>query len=275
LLLTSPDGKPALIDLISATIMRPVVDVVVRNNELPNKDANEKAERFDVNCRIDDGTQVDLEMQASHIQEDSGGEHKNLKGKGIYYLCDLHSSQPSKGLRRYDKLAQTYEVTFCSYTVFPNLPDYVNSFSMRHDTNNELLSDAIHAIYVELSKLGVIIKKSVNDMTDLEKWALFLQYANVPEYRETVNKVIQSKEALQMAGSLLMSVSKDERERAVYRSRRMYQTDMQSNIATAEDRGRREGVLAVARNLLGMNMPLDQIVTATGLTREEVENLDV
>jgi predicted transposase/invertase (TIGR01784 family) len=78
-----------------------------------------------------------------------------------------------------------------------------------------------------------------------------------------------------MAGSLLMSVSKDERERAVYRSRRMYQTDVQSNIATAEDRGRREGAFTIVRNLLGMNMSLDQIVTATGLTREETENLDV
>jgi predicted transposase/invertase (TIGR01784 family) len=146
---------------------------------------------------------------------------------------------------------------------------------MRHDTTNELLSDAIHVIYVELSKLGKIMRKSVDDMTDLEKWALFLQYANIPEYRETVNKVIQSKEALQMAGSLLMSVSKDERERAVYRSRRMYETDMQSNMATAEDRGEQRKAFAIARNLLGMNMPLDQIVTATGLTREEVKNLDV
>jgi predicted transposase/invertase (TIGR01784 family) len=275
LILTSPEGKPALIDLISSTIMRPVVDVVVRNNELPSGDTDEKAERLDVNCKIEDGTQVDLEMQASRIEENPGSGHKNLKGKSIYYLCDLHSSQPSKGLRRYDKLAQTYQVTFCSYTVFSNLPDYVNSFSMRHDDNNELLSDAIHVIYVELSKLGDIIRKSVDDMTDLEKWALFFQYANIPEYRETVNRVIQSKEALQMAGNLLMSVSKDERERAVYRSRRMYQTDMQSNIATAEDRGRKEGAFAIARNLLRMNMPLDQIVTATDLTREEVENLDV
>jgi predicted transposase/invertase (TIGR01784 family) len=121
LLLTSPHGKPALMDLISATIKRQVVDVIVRNNELPLGDADEKAERLDVNCKIDDGTQVDLEMQASRIQEDADGEHKNLKGKSIYYLCDLHSSQPSKGLRRYDRLAQTYQVTFCSYTVFPNL----------------------------------------------------------------------------------------------------------------------------------------------------------
>jgi predicted transposase/invertase (TIGR01784 family) len=147
---------------------------------------------------------------------------------------------------------------------------------MRHDTNNELLPDAIHVvIYVELGKLGKIMRKSVDDMTDLEKWALFLQYANIPEYRETVNKVIQSKEALQMAGSLLMSVSKDERERAVYRSRRMYQTDMQSNIATAEDRGEQRKTSAIARNMIAEGEPVEKITRYTGLTREEVANLDV
>ena len=34
LILSSPEGKPVLMDLIAATIGRPVVDVVVRNNEL-------------------------------------------------------------------------------------------------------------------------------------------------------------------------------------------------------------------------------------------------
>jgi len=262
LILTSPEAKPVLVDLISSLIKRPVTDVVVRNNELPAGDTDEKAERLDVNCRVDDGSQVDLEMQASRIQEDSDGEHKNLKGKSIYYLCDLHSSQPSKGVRRYDKLARTYQVTFCSYTVFPDRKAYANSFAMRHNEDNELLSDAIHVIYLELCKLDEIVKKSVNAMTDLEKWAVFLQYANVPTHRETVNKIIESKEALQMAGDLLMGISQDERERAVFRSRRMYKTDKESDIATVEDRVK----LAIARNLLGMNMPLDQIVIATGLT---------
>ena len=275
LILVSPESKPALIDLISAIIRRPVVDVVVRNNELPAGDTEEKAERLDVNCSIDDGTQVNLEMQASHIQEDSNGEHKNLKGKSIYYLCDLHSSQPSKGVRRYDKLAQTYQVTFCSYTVFPNRNEYVNSFSMRHDEDNELLSAAIHVLYVELSKLNEIIKKSIDDMTDLDKWAVFFQYANIPTYRKKINKVIESKEALQMAGNLLMSISQDERERAMFRSRRMFQTDRESDIATAEDRGRREEKLSTARNALHMNMDIDAITKLTGLTSEEVENLSV
>ena len=48
-----------------------------------------------------------------------------------------------------------------------------------------------------------------------------------------------------MAESLLMGVSKDERECAVYRSRRMYETDMQSNIATAEDRGEQRKALSM------------------------------
>ncbi|MBR1496437.1 MAG: hypothetical protein IJ617_02285 [Oscillospiraceae bacterium] len=35
LILTSPDARPVLIDLISAVIHRDVVNVEVRNNELP------------------------------------------------------------------------------------------------------------------------------------------------------------------------------------------------------------------------------------------------
>ena len=148
LLMTLPESRPVLMDLISATIKRQVTDVVVRNNELPAGDTNEKAERLDVNCKIDDGSQINLEMQASRIEE-IDGQHKNLKSISIYYLCDLHSSQPSKGMKRYDLMVKTYQITFCSYTVFPNIPEYMNSFSMRNDTTNEQLTDAISVIYVE------------------------------------------------------------------------------------------------------------------------------
>ena len=290
LILTSPEAKPVLMDLISAILQRPVVNMEVRNNELPAGDTQENAERFDVNCLIliDDGDgkiQADVEMQASRIEEKSDGKHQNLKGKSIYYLCDLHSSQPSKGVKRYDRLAQTYQITFCSYTVFHDREEYLNSFSIRHDKDNELLSDAIHSVYVELSKLQEIMKKSVDDMTDLEKWSIFFQYASEPACRETVNEVIASKEVLQMAGDLLMSISQDERERAVFRSRRMYQTDMQSNLATAEDRGERRGIakgraegeqnrnIAFIKNLTRMGFSLEQIVEATGLSLEEVKRL--
>ena len=293
LLLTSPDSKPVLIDLISAIIGQKVSNVEVRNNEVPPEDTDEKAERLDVNCVTDDGSQVDLEMQASRIEEVSDGNHQNLKGKSIYYLCDLHSSQSAKGKRRYDKLARTYQVTFCSYTVFPERVDYLNTYKLCNVQDGELLSDAIQIVFVELSKLKEIMKKSVSDMTDMEKWAVFFQYASEPTERATVNKVIESKEALQMAGDLLMSISKDERERAVFRSRRMYQTDLASNLATAEDRGERRGIeigerrgieigerrgaqnrsIEIARRMLHAGETVEKTVLYSGLTAEEVEAL--
>ena len=51
LLLTSPDAKPGLINLISSIIGRTVVDVVLHPNELAPGYTEEKAERFDVNCK--------------------------------------------------------------------------------------------------------------------------------------------------------------------------------------------------------------------------------
>ena len=61
LILTPDEAKPVLMDLISTIIKRPVIDVEVRNNEIPPSDTDEKAERLDVNCRIEDGTQIDLD----------------------------------------------------------------------------------------------------------------------------------------------------------------------------------------------------------------------
>ncbi len=279
LILTAADAKPVLIDLISAIINRQVVDVVVRNNEIPPGDTSEKAERLDLNCRIDDGSQVDLEMEASHREEENDGEHQNVKGKCVYYLCDLHSSQSAKGSERYDKLARTYQVTFCTYTIFPHRKEYLNSFSLRHDEDNGLLTDAIHVVFVELSKLSEVMKKPVADMTDLEKWAVFFRYASDSKHRETVNKVIESKEALQMAGNLLMTISQDERERAVFRSRRMAETDRLSDLATARDKGRREGrqegIQEIAQTMLANEEPIAKIAQYTGLSLEDVEKLRI
>ena len=154
-------------------------------------------------------------VAASRIEEEDDSTDngfQNLKGKGIYYLCDLHSSQPSRGIRRYDRLARTYQVTFCSYTVFPERKEFFNTFSLRHDKDNGLLSDAIHVTYVELSKLKDILNKPVKDMTDIEKWAVFFRYANIQRYRETVNEVIQSKEAKLPYGYGDGGESFDERE---------------------------------------------------------------
>jgi len=91
--------------------------------------------------------------------------------------------------------------------------------------------------------------------------------------KKDLNDTIESEEVLTVAGNLLMNFSKDEVERAILRSRRKFQTDYQSDMATSWDNGVKEERSRVARNLLGMKLPLDQIAEATGLTYEELESL--
>lgn len=115
-------------------------------------------------------------------------------------------------------------------------------------------------------------------MTDLEKWAIFFRYANVPECRNIVNDVIDSKEALKVAGERLMSISQDERERAIFRSRRMFQSDYESNLATVEENGVKKGIaistestlLSSVQNLMNnMHLMAEQAMAALAIPPEK------
>jgi len=128
-------------------------------------------------------------------------------------------------------------------------------------------------MFVELTKLNNVIKKPVEDMTDMEKFSVFLRYAENPNYREIVNRVIESKEGLAVAGEVLMSISKDERERAIFRNRRIALADLESNLITAESRGRAEGMISVARKAFKMKMSINEIIELTGLTYDELEKI--
>jgi len=76
-------------------------------------------------------------------------------------------------------------------------------------------------------------------------------------------------------------LSTDERTRMIAEAREKVRRDEASRINSAEKRGREEGreegkrekAIAVARKLLGLNMPIDEIVEATDLSCEEIKAL--
>jgi predicted transposase/invertase (TIGR01784 family) len=269
-LLTHPNAKPVLISVVAASIERPILDVRLRNNELQATDVEEKNQILDVNCTIDGGDQVDVEMQCSRVEKDTVIDRLGFINKSIYYLTDLHSSQMSKGVK-YRDLVRTYQVTFCAYTVFPQWPDFVNRFSLRRQ-DGEPVSDQINMVVIEMSKLNNLPKKSVENISSLEAWSLFFNFADKPEYRGLINNLIQTKEEINMATELLMEISQDERERAIMRSRRMYETDQINAILVAEDRGKAEGKAegeavgaAKVLELLNQGVPVDEIKKRLGL----------
>jgi len=237
-LLTHPNAKQVLIDLVSTIIERKVIDAQVRNVELPVMHVEEKEERFDVNCVVDNGDQVNVEMHCSERAE-IGEKRTNFLNKYVYYLTDLHSSQKSRGVK-YKDMVRTYQATFSLHTVFPGRRDFVSRFSLR-TADGEQLSDQVNMVIIELDKLNDALKKPVQDLTSFEKWSLFFKYAPEPVYRGQINGIIEGTEEIGMAATLLREISRDERERAILRSRRMAETDRISDLLTSEEKGEIRG----------------------------------
>ncbi|MDR1029314.1 MAG: hypothetical protein LBL76_00410 [Treponema sp.] len=65
---------------------------------------------------------------------------------------------------------------------------------------------------MELSK--VVGEKPVREMTAQEQWAFFFRYAKGKGKREKINELMGYEEGIAMASEVLISISRDEAERA-------------------------------------------------------------
>jgi flagellar biosynthesis/type III secretory pathway protein FliH len=130
-------------------------------------------------------------------------------------------------------------------------------------------------------------------MSDLEEWAFYLRYSNIPKYKPAIETLKQEKEIFRMAYETQEFVSQDLSERAYYMSRLKYELDIESGIYTAREQGLEQGmkqgmqqgmkqgmqqgieqgITQTARNMLSLNAPIDFIIKATGLTETEVQRL--
>jgi predicted transposase/invertase (TIGR01784 family) len=264
---SEPESKIVLMDVIGSVIGRKVTDVVIKNNEPATTDVSQKQERLDVNCEIDGREIVNIEMQSSHIREIPDTEHRNLKNKSVFYGCDLFSSQSIKG-RSYAELVKTYQITFVAYTIFPKSREYRSEFKLRSE-NGDVLTNDLAYIFIELSKLKEVLEKPVEEMTALEMWSIFFECADNRSYRKVINEIIRVKEEIQMASTLLQSISQDDYEKARFLSKRKFENDLESDKNTIRKIEKYE----FARRMLLKDKPIDEIIEFTDLTENEINDI--
>jgi len=264
-LLTHPNAGDVLIDVVSTVTGRNMVKAQVLNNELPVANSTEKSERLDVNCTAIDSDgnkrQINVEMQGS-VMVELADSNLNFRSKYAYYGMDLFTSQPSVGVD-YADLMQTYQVTFCNYTVFPDRPEFIHNIALRFP-NGDLFCDQLIIVVIEMSKLAYALDKRVEDLTDIEKWGLFFGYADNKLFREKINEIITSKKEVGMASEVLLEISQNDVERARAMSRKKFFMDRQSDMITSEKKGIAKGAAQVL-DLLDKGVPIEEIKRRLGL----------
>jgi flagellar biosynthesis/type III secretory pathway protein FliH len=134
-------------------------------------------------------------------------------------------------------------------------------------------------ITLELSKLGGIVEKPASEMTKSEEWAVFFRYLTDKTRRQKINEIIENEEGIKMANEVLMTITRDEVERAWRLSEEKYILDTQSRIVDAERdglaRGMEKGMMqgiekGVAQGVMqGQSYVMELL--AQGLSYEEIK----
>jgi predicted transposase/invertase (TIGR01784 family) len=262
----TPESQGALSELLSAIIGRSLVVTTITANEPPPDSLRDRQIRFDINCQAENGELVNVEMSFNP----EAFEPLRLE----FYVGKLFTGQDIRGAdKEYDDLKQTYQIAFLDKERFFPDDDFFHTFEYYDPARRVSLGGRSRIITLELSKLEPVVAKPPEAMTAPEHWAVFFRYLTDTKKRGTINEIVQLEEGISMASQVLMTISKDEAERARLMSEYKYVVDTQSKVVTAKREGEKNKAIAVAKKALAKGSTPEFVADITGLSLDEIAGL--
>ena len=254
-------NEDILISFINAILKRtnkdPIVEIeIVDNKQLTKELILDKTGIIDVRAKTSKGENVDIEVQLT----DQG----NMDKRTLFYWEKMYLENIKQG-QDYTSLEKVITINILDFE-FLGTTNYQSSFHLWEDIEKDyMLTDIVEIHFLELPKFR---KKKDKDYRDnpIERWLMFLE----KDISETTLKELMSLDtAIEKAEQKIEYLSSDEDTMRIYYERERSLHERANMISSA---GERKAV-EIAKNLLNMNIPLEQIVLATGLDEEEINKI--
>ena len=155
---------------------------------------------------------------------------------------------------------------------FLGTENYQSSFHLWEDIEKDyMLTDVVEIHFLELPKFRKKKDKEYRENA-IERWLMFLE-KDTPE--TTLKELMSLDTAIEKAEQKIEYLSSDEETMRIYYERERSLHERANMISSAEARGLEKGKLEIAKNLLDMNISIEQIVLATGLSEEEINKINL
>ena len=260
------ESKAALIGLLNIILERkddPIRHIEITNpidlgEWMPDKDTT-----MDIKAKTDSGELLTIEMQVDKLTY--------YRNRALFYGGRLVNSSLKSG-EPYDKMRKSIVVSIINPKLFPKEIGCHSIFDVREQNTG---------------------RKPIEKMTQIEKLAVYLRYANDENYKDSVQEICGSEEEIVMAENLYRKVTQEEKEAAWAESRFYYQLEYATEMKAAREKGLAEGLAEgraegrsegeaagaaqkqreIAKSMKEKNIPTADIAEMTGLSAEEVEEL--
>jgi len=169
----------------------------------------------------------------------------------------------------YRDLKEAYQIAFLVKERFFPDNEFLHAFEYYDQKNNVSLGGRSRIITLELSKLDKVVEKPTGEMTASEQWAVYFRYLRDMDKRPKINEILEYQEGIAMASEVIMTLSRDQAERARLMSEFKYEVDTRTHINDAKRQERKE----IAQKMKAIGLTLEQIKETTGLSEEQIKDL--
>ena len=274
------ENNGELKDLLEAILEIEIQKVEVKNPELPKDALDEKLSILDIKAQINEDTIIDIEMQVTNKY--------NIGERSSLYLSKLVAGQLSAS-QEYKKLKKAISINILNFNYFET-NTYHNVAHMKFEETREdkyvdmgyereqqIATPKLEMHFIELPKF---IKKNAGTNTKLEQWLWLLTGKE-----EKIKMAEKENFELRKAIEELKRMNLTETEEEVYEARQKAIWDYNSQMLAAKEdgfeQGKEEGLklgkeekINIVRKLLKKGMAIDEISEITGMTKEEIEEIE-
>lgn len=258
-------SKPVLLDFLNALFQGEKVIKSLRflDKEQPAEYRDDRSLIYDIYCETEDRERIIIEMQ--------NREQPNFVDRCLYYYSQAVSRQGEHGAQWKYHIDAVYMIAFVNFHM-PGLGNNLRTdVSLVNMQTGKVFTDKERFIFLQLPAFS----KDADDCgNDFERWIYVLKNMEILDRMPWAAKDSVFRRLADIAE--VSNMTKDERIK--YDASLRHYRDTISVMQGAEDKGRvegrAEGKAEVAKKLLAMNMPLETIVQATGLTAEEIKGLE-
>ncbi len=249
------------------------------NKRMLGNRSNSKTCRLDIRVKFNDGEDCNIELQVL--------PYKYMAERMLEYWAGMYDNKINSG-QSYNVLKPSISILIANYKLgqLEEIPKYHTVWNLREkDFPQKVITKNIELHILEIPK----IKDTEILKDELAQWLKFIENPG----NEEVKKFMGENRFLKQAKEELAYLSDDPDFQRIVEARAGMLKDIycfkKEAEETAEIRGREAGMAAgleegraegernkqteIARKLLKLKMPIEQIIEVTELTKEEIEKI--
>ena len=257
LLMGAENSKEILSDFLMAVLnLAPdeLEDITISNPILLQEYKGDKLGILDVKLKLKSGKVLNIEVQVDHIP--------HMDNRILFYVSKLITEQIGES-DQYEKIKPVISIIITGHTLIKQSEKFHHHFKLYDIENGVLLTDALQIHTLEVPKTRKISEDTTK--AELLNWMKFFDIKS----EEDMEMLSRKSPAMKRATLRLKELSADEKTRQIYDERLKEQRDRYAR----EQGARQDERFIIASNMLMDSEPFDKIARYTGLTYDDIEDL--